>query len=939
VASPLTPQKWAQIREIFEAAVDLRPEARSAFLAERCASDHDLRVEVESLLAQHDATECALDRPAWNPATGPAHPAEPPWMPSRIGAYRILSLLGEGGMGSVYEAEQEQPRRVVALKVIQAGRTAADLLRRFELESEALARLQHPGIAQIYDAGTADAGFGLQPYFAMEFVRGQALNTFAAAHHPSIRQRLELMAKVCDAVEHAHRRGIIHRDLKPANILVDQQGEPKVVDFGVARVTDSDAEATRHTDLGLLVGTLAYMSPEQVLGDPRVLDTRSDVYSLGVILYQLLAERMPYALTTDLRQSMMTIREQDPVPLSSIRRGYSGDIETIVSKALEKDKAQRYGSAAALAEDLRRYLRNEPILARSPSAIYQLQKLMQRHRALVASGALALIVLAGGAIATTVEAIRARRAEKAAVEQRNLATTESAKAKAVIDFLQNDVLAQASATAQSSPDTKPDPKLTVRAALDRAAARITGKFDKQPLVEASIRDTVANAYTELGLYPQAQQQIERALELRRKTLGQDHAETLGNLNDLAQLYAYQGNYARAEPMYTRILDGWHRIGGEQRPEALTAMSSLAELYLYQGKYSQAEALYSKTLEISRRVLGNEHIDTLARMTGLAVAYKGQGKYDQAEALYSKTLDISRRVLGSEHPDTITNMGNLAAVYTVEGRYKEAEALWAQTLEISGRVLGEEHPNNLIFTNNLADLYQMEGKYSQAKPLFTRILAVRQRVLGEEHPDTIMTEVGLAGTYLNLGDVTHGRALLEKVLETQKRVLGEPDPATLATMAGLARIYQNQGKYALAESLSTKVLEARRRALGEQNPTTVDAMALLGEIRLREQKYGEAEPLLRAVLKAPEDSKRDSWTRYYAQNLLGATLAGEKKYADAEPLLIAGYLGMKQRAAAIPVLRRRDLNESGDRIVRLYEAWSKQDKAVEWRIKVRNNGTH
>ncbi len=267
-------------------------------------------------------------------------------LPGVIGRYRILRLLGEGGMGTVYEAEQEQPRRTVALKVIKPGHVSADRLRRFELESQALGRLQHPGIAQIYEAGAADTAAGQQPYFAMELIHGRSLRAYAEAHHLTARQRLEIVAKICEAVQHAHQRGLIHRDLKPGNILVDETGQPKILDFGVARITDSDAYATRQTDVGQLVGTLAYMSPEQVLGDPLELDTRSDVYALGVILYELLAGRLPYKVDQKLHQVVQTIREEDPTPLSSIDRVYRGDIETIVAKALEKDKLRRYASAA-----------------------------------------------------------------------------------------------------------------------------------------------------------------------------------------------------------------------------------------------------------------------------------------------------------------------------------------------------------------------------------------------------------------------------------------------------------------------------------------------------------------------------------------------------------------------------------------------------------------
>src|SRR5688572_2292548 len=288
----------------------------------------------------------------------------------KIGRYKIRRLIGEGGMGAVYEAEQEQPQRTVALKVIKPGLASPELLRRFAQESQALGRLQHQGIAQIYDAGTADTGYGPQPYFAMEFIRGEGLRDYAESHHLNTRQRLEIVVKVCDAVHHAHQRGLIHRDLKPGNILVDETGQPKILDFGVARVTDSDAQATMQTDVGQLVGTLAYMSPEQVLADPLEIDIRSDVYALGVILYELLAGRLPYDISRRLPEVLTAIREQDPSRLSSIDRSFRGDVETIVAKALEKQKTRRYASAAELAADITRFLNDEPIVAQPPTVSY-----------------------------------------------------------------------------------------------------------------------------------------------------------------------------------------------------------------------------------------------------------------------------------------------------------------------------------------------------------------------------------------------------------------------------------------------------------------------------------------------------------------------------------------------------------------------------------------
>ena len=690
---------------------------------------------------------------------------------SNLGRYRIIRLLGEGGMGSVYEAEQDFPQRTVALKVIRAGYATAEMLRRFENETQALGRLQHPGIAQIYDAGTAETPFGRQPYFAMELVRGETLLAYSDEHKLSLRQRLELFAKICDAVQHAHQRGLIHRDLKPANLLVDETGQPRILDFGVARLTDSDAQATRQTDVGQLVGTLAYMSPEQVLGDLEEVDTRSDVYALGVILYELLARKMPYPIGRQIHEAVRAICDEEPAALSSMNRSYRGDIETIVGKALEKDKTRRYASAAELAADLRRHLHDEPIVARPPSTTYQLQKFARRNKALVTGVAAVFVVLVLGIAASAWEAVQARRAE--------------ASAEAVNDFLQNDLLSQASASSQSGPHTIPNPGLTVRTALDRAAARIRGKFDKQPAVEAGIRYTIGRTYIDLGQYPEARTQLERALALYRGSLGADNPKTLHTVNSLAYLAELQGKFAEAESLSTRALAIERRVLGPDSPDALATMNQLAVVLWDQGKYAEAETLDSQSFEIDSRVLGAENPATLGAMNTLAVVYAVQGKFTQAEPLLSQVVEVRRRTLGPDHPGTLRTMVNLANVFEGEGKYAQAEALLTQVVEIQRRVLGPEHPNTLGAMNDLGDIYDDEGKFAQAEALYSQTVEIERRTLGPEHPDTILAEGNLAGVYAHLGQYTEAETLRRHALAVRERVLGPNHPRTLQAMNRLA----------------------------------------------------------------------------------------------------------------------------------------------------------
>ena len=491
---------------------------------------------------------------------------------------------------------------------------------------------------------------------------------------------------------------------------------------------------------GQLVGTLAYMSPEQVLADPLELDTRSDVYAMGVILFELLAGRLPYAIGSRVHEAVQTIRDEDPARLSSVSRTYRGDIETIVAKALEKDKARRYASAAALAEDVRRYLSDQPIVARTASATYQLEKFARRHKALVGGVTAVFVALAGGIVVSTWQARRATVAQRLAVAaedrvvqerddatrerngavaareqaqrernqaiaERQRADSEAATAKAVSDFLRHDLLAQASVRAQASPLTTPDPDLKVRTALDRAAARIGDSFREQPLVEASIRQTIGSAYLDLGLYSQAREQLQRALELRQALAGANDLSTTELRGNLASLYTQEGKYREAETFYNATLEELRRVHGEEHADVLAAMSELAQLYQFQGRYKRAAALVEKVLVTDRRVLGPEHPNTLSTMMLLADTETLDGNDAKAESLYRKAFEVRRRVLGVEHPDTLAALASLAMSISIQERIAEAEPLFLEAMTAERRVLGAEHPATLATTNDLALMYR------------------------------------------------------------------------------------------------------------------------------------------------------------------------------------------------------------------------------------------
>jgi predicted Ser/Thr protein kinase len=831
--------RWRKIERVYHAALEQEKSNRAAFIQQACGGDESLEEEVESLLSQTEGDESFLEAPAMEVAakslamsvgaTSRVASSTTHSFPAAIGRYRVVRVLGEGGMGIVYEAEQEQPRRSVALKVIKPGFATPERVWRFEHESKALGRLQHPGIAQIYEASTADNGFGQQPYFAMEFIRGQSLLGYAEAHRLNTRQRLALTAKICDAVQHAHERGLVHRDLKPGNILVDETGQPKILDFGVARVTESDAQATRQTDLGQIVGTLAYMSPEQVLADPQAVDTRSDVYSLGVILYELLSGRLPYDVShRQLHEAIQTIREEDPTSLSSINRDYRGDIETIVGKALEKDKARRYAAAADLAADIQRYLNDEPITARRPSASYQLQKFARRHRALVAGAAAVFVVLVGGIVASSWQAIRANQAGKAALAQRDRAASEARTADAVQKFIED--IFETNSSDQADPVKAR--QTTARQLLDIGARKIDTELDNAPAAKERMLGILADLYYGLGL-------SDEAVALDRKRVAV--AKASFGANDL------------------RVAAAMSHLGASMH--ASRAVNEREAVLL------EAKAILDRNRDFTSRARGElllalaEHYQSTDRRKALDYAGEAVGLYramppsaELASALY--------------HQGTI---------YEVSGDYAKAAAALNEAVAISLKANGNRDPTLPMYAATLAEADAELMQYDAAKQNFELAVRTARALNGEEHVDTIESEARLGGFFSQISQYREALRYLKHARDVCLKTKGADDPfytpqmlmlygQTLAASGhleeGLAAISQavenrrknRPGTRYLAQMLSEQASVLTDLAEYKKAQASLDEAAAIGKkVGFEVHEYTSARLKLAFALRKPEEA--------------------------------------------------------------------------------------
>jgi tetratricopeptide (TPR) repeat protein/predicted Ser/Thr protein kinase len=843
-----------RVAELFEAALEIEPARLDAWLASRCP-DAAVRAEVRSLL-DHDAAsvpnETFLRSPVVRPDSGgsgdsgggpSADELDAP-LPAAIAGYRIERILGRGGMGTVYQARQERPARTVALKVIRPDLASPALLTRFEHEAELLARLDHPGIAHVYDAGIeaadSQAGRRSRPWFAMEFVQGRRLDVWAAQEQPTVAVRLEMLARVSDALQHAHQKGIVHRDIKPANILVTDDGQPKLVDFGVARATDAAMRPTGlETGTGRLIGTLDYMSPEQVAGDSNRIDARSDVYALGVVGYELLTGRLPHATDgRSLSDAVRAIEETVPERPGRLHAELRGDVETILMMALEKDPERRYAAASGFAADIRRSLASEPIAARPPSAIYQLRCFARRHRAIAAGAGIAAAAVLVALATVSVLAVRLDSALAEAELRRTIAERESARVAAVGDFLERTL---------SAPDPFSDEPATaetpVGELLTRAERWLDNDFDDEPFAEAAARAVLGRTYKGLGRYDDADQQFARAIArldtatpgqlLAKDTLrhaallaeravvltyldrGEDAASAIDRSQALAATVAvvppadaaarlgnigfalrFIGRPDEAEPVIRASIAAGAAAGPEADGHRATSLNNLAGLLTQRGEYAEAIDLYTESLAVIKRIYGEDHVNAMVISGNIGALAIREGDFERA-ALHLSTVTANLvETVGETHPRTLTQLNNLGYALNEVGRFEEADAVYRRALAGIIERFGRDHPEYRGTYRNLAYLLRDAERHAEAAEAWAWV----------------------AAAYGNDPDVDEPRVPIWEVWALEHRLQapgGEADaPATIASMAeSFGRVVATLGPEHARTAATLESIEATLAATG------------------------------------------------------------------------------------------------------------------------------
>ncbi len=904
------PDRWRQVQEIFAAAAEVPPEERDAFIGDQVGDDEELRREVESLLAADDESEEFLEQPALPGrisqilAAGPSDKVE-----GRIGPYRLLRKLGEGGMSRVYLAVRDDGfQRLVALKVIRRGLKSEDLLHRFRTERQILAGLDHPNIAKLLDGGSTEDGL---PYFVMEHIDGIPVDDYCDAHRLTVFQRLQLFLDICAAVQYAHQNLVVHRDIKTSNILVTADGTAKLLDFGIAKLLKPEQfpVPVELTATMMRPMTPFYASPEQVQG--RAITTASDVYSLGVLLYKLLTGHLPYQVATRTAKEVeRAVVEQVPerpstavdrvekVPAREgegdgdttitpkdvsryrsvlphqLKRILAGDLDTILMAALRKEPQRRYGTVEQFAEDVRRSLAGLPVRAHGDSLGYRARKFVQRNRVPIGLAATIAALLVGFALTMAMQASRIALERDAAQRERD-------RAEQVVTFLQEIFRV-------SDPNEGGGQTITAREILDSGAQRVSRELRDQPEVQATLIQAIGNVYRNLGLYDLAEPLLREALSVRRQALGDDHPAVAQSLNNLGVVLRQRGDYDGAEPLFNEALEMRRQLHqGTDHPDLAESLNNLALLHQERGRYPEAEKLLREAIDIQRAAGGGSGAELASLLANLGILLTEVGEFAGAEPPFREALKLRREALGEDHALVADSLNDLGVLFGIQADYETAETMLREALAMRRRSLSPDNPVLAESLNNLGRLLREKGDYAGAAGLYREAIAIREKQLGRDHR--------LVAIHIH----------------------------------NLGQVLQAQGKLAQAEVQLRDSLAIRIRLFGEQHQEVGWSYIALGDVLVEQGRPANAEPLLRKGVEVLNGNlPPNHWRIAFAESALGACLTALDRYADAEPLLLSSYENLAARRGP----RHRRTQVALGHLIELYDRTGRVAEADALRLR-------
>ncbi len=973
----MNPERWNKIQSLFEKALELNPLERENFLRNECDEDVELYNEIVSLLAADEKQHSIFSGSAADYVTVD----DATLAGENFGNYRAIKQIGSGGMGSVYLAERSDGHfeQKVALKVVKPGMISHEIITRFEEERQILAKLQHPNIARLLDGGISESGL---PYFTMEYVEGKPITEYCDDNNLTIEQRLELFKKVCEAVLYAHQNLVIHRDIKPSNILVREDGEVKLLDFGIAKVFEEDTDQKFVTRTGMRVMTPEYASPEQVRGEQ--VSTATDIYSLGLILYQLLTGCPPYEVTstsalemeriiclTDPQKpsAMITkifssasenrykaspdfISRKRKTTIPKLKKIIAGDLDNICLMAIRKEPERRYSSIAQFITDIDNHLNKLPVTARKSTAGYITRKFIQRHKVGVVVATIAIMLIALVTIFYTVRL----------AEQRDKAQLEAEKSKKISEFL-------AGIFQVSDPEQSLGESITARELLDNGVKRLESELRDQPEVLANMLGVTGNVYKSLGLYDKAQTLLQKAYVINDSLLGNVSPETAKSLNDLANLNFAMGNYSSAIQKFEQAVEKRKNIYGEESLEVSESMNDLAMVLREEGDYDRSEKLLQKSLSIRQKLLSSESPELAQSINNLGLLKEDLGEFEEAKRLLEKALQIKEKIYGKIHPSMTETIGNLAFLLQQMGEYEEASKLFNETLEIDKKLFGDLHPVISTDFYNLASNTALMGDLNAAEKLYTEVLELDKQLLGEEHPYIALDLNNLAGIYSDKGNYQKAEELYKESLNLNRKIYGDEHPEVATSLSNLGVMYNRWKKHDLAESLLKSALDMRINLLGENHPNAVTSLNIYASLLTSRKKYTEAVELYRKSLSMriemlgedhPQTANafiglgnalieikkfdeaeenifnglkayqvklpKDHWNISYAESMLGKCYSRDGRYEEAEKVLLKAYKNLMHKRGKEDRLTISTIKS----LVRNYELWGKPNQAQMYR---------